>query len=243
MAQILSLHPGLNNGDLLQASERINTTGVWKKQRVVYVIPTGESLIPEVYLSHRGLIFPPNQAMTPLLVQGAEVGEAFQTAVDIILGNPELKTWEYMLTIEHDNIPPQNGVLRLIEAMENHPEFAAISGLYWTKYEGGVPQIWGDIKDPVQNFRPQIPQPGQIVECWGIGMGFALWRIEMFKELEAKKVPKPWFKTVGRRPDDNGVGTQDLYFWGNVGHPHGFRCAVDCNTTVGHIDLRTKVIW
>lgn len=243
MANIITLHPGIHNEQMQRSIERINTVGMWKKQRIVYVVPGGEKIPAEVYLNHRGLIFPPNQAMTPLYIKGAEVGEAFQAAIDIILSNPELSTWEYVLTIEHDNIVPQNGVLKLLEAMEKNPEYAAISGLYWTKGEGGVPQIWGDIKDPVQNFRPQMPVPGQVVECWGLGMGFCLYRMEMFKGLAEKKVPKPWFKTVGRQSDDVGVGTQDLFFWGNVARPNGFRCAVDCGCLVGHMDDRTGIIW
>ena len=43
--------------------------------------------------------------------------------------------------------------------MEDHPEFAAIGGLYFTKGPGGCSQIWGDIKDPILNFRPQVPDP------------------------------------------------------------------------------------
>lgn len=242
MAQILTLHPGLKNGNLAEVNAQLEKTGVWKKQRIVYVIPAGEKILSEVYISHRSIVFPPNQPMVPMLVKGAEVGHAFQAGVDAILGNPDLRTWEYMLTIEHDNIVQPNGVLKLIEAFERHPEFAAISGLYWTKYSGGVPQIWGDIADPVQNYRPQIPEPGKVKECWGIGMGFALYRISMFVELEQKKVEKPWFKTVGTNSNDNGTGTQDLYFWGRVARPNGFRCAVDCDTLVGHIDEQ-GVIW
>ena len=243
MAQIITLHPGFHNADIHATNDRLTREGSWKKQRIVYVIPGGEKIPAEVYLSHRGLIFPPNQAMTPVYIKNAEVGQAFQTAIDVILQSPELRNWEYILTIEHDNIPPQNGVLKLIEAMEKHPEYAAISGLYFTKGEGGASQIWGDIKDPVQNYRPQPPVAGQVIECWGLGMGFCLYRMDMFRELEAKKVPKPWFRTVGCKPDDNGVGTQDLYFWGNIAKPNGFRCAVDCNTLVGHFDDRTGIIW
>jgi len=243
MAQIITLNSGYHNNDLVAASARLTESGSWKKQRIVYVIPGGESLCPEVYLSHRGLIFPPNQAMYPMYVKGAEVGAAFQTAIDLILANPELSQWEYLFTVEWDNIPPQNGVLKLLAAMEKHPEYATISGLYWTKGEGGVPQIWGDIKDPVQNFRPQTPIPGQVVECYGTGMGFALWRMSMFRELDAKKIPRPWFKTLGKEPDDQGVGTQDLYFHGRIGRPNGFRCAVDCDCLVGHFDSKTGLNW
>jgi hypothetical protein len=236
MAQIITLNSGYHNSDLALASARLTESGAWKKQRIVYIVPTGDKLMAEAYLSHRNLIFPPNQAMVPILIKNAEVGAAFQSAIDVVLANPGLRDFEYVLTIEHDNIPPTGTeVLRLLKAMDKHPEYASISGLYWTKGEGGVPQIWGDIKDPVQNYRPQRPIPGQVIECYGIGMGFALYRMSMFKELEAKKVPKPWFKTLGKDPDDKGVGTQDLYFWGQVARPNGFRCAVDCDTTIGHI--------
>jgi len=51
------------------------------------------------------------------------------------------------------------------------------------KGHGGVPQIWGDPKDPVINFRPQRPDiNGGLVECCGTGMGFNLWRLDMFKD-------------------------------------------------------------
>jgi hypothetical protein len=244
MADIIALHPGIHNEQMAKSIERINTTGIWKKQRIVYIIPGGDKIAAEVYLNHRGIIFPPNQAMTPIFVKGAEVGEAFQQSIDIVLSHPELSQWEYVLTIEHDNIVPQNGVLKLIEALEKYPDYHAISGLYWTKGENGVPQIWGDIKDPVQNFRPQAPVPGQVVECWGLGMGFCLYRMEMFKKLAELNVPKPWFRTLGKSSEDSGgVGTQDLYFWGNIARKNGFRCAVDCDCLVGHFDDKTGLIW
>jgi hypothetical protein len=71
---------------------------------------------------------------------GMEVGEAFSTAIEQILAHPELGTWEYILTIEHDNMPPADGVLKLLEQMEANPKFACIGGLYFTKGHGGVAQ-------------------------------------------------------------------------------------------------------
>jgi hypothetical protein len=127
-------------------------------------------------------------------------------------------------------------VLRLLDKMEAHPELACIGGLYWTKGEGGVPQIWGDPKDPVLNFRPQPPQAGELVECCGTGMGFNLWRLSMFKD---ERLRKPWFKTLA---GNEGVGTQDLYFWGDA-RKHGYRCAVDCSVLVGHHDHAMGITW
>lgn len=221
---------GKHNSDPNGTSARLLKGGSWKKQRVIVILPAADSIPAKVALSHWNLAFPPNNGVVRILAQGMEVGDAYSTAIEQILANPELSKWEYILTIEHDNCPPADGVLKLIEQMENHPEYACIGGLYFTKGEGGVAQIWGDVKDPIVNFRPQMPDPnGGLVECCGTGMGFNLWRLSMFKD---PKIKKPWFRTETK----NGVGTQDLVFWGEA-RKHGYRCAIDCSVKVGHYDL------
>lgn len=228
---------GVHNNDLQKSGQRIMQGGSWKKQRVIMLIPAGISIPTKVYLSHCGLIFPPNQAQYRMAAIGMEVGEAFSNAIEEIINHPDLGQWDYLLTIEHDNIPPQDGLVKLIKRMEEHPEFACIGGLYWTKGEGGVPQIWGDPKDPITNYRPQVPDPnGGLVECCGTGMGFNLWRLPMFKD---QRLRKPWFKTIA---DSTGVGTQDLYFWGDA-RKHGYRCAIDCGVKVGHYDPVSDICW
>jgi hypothetical protein len=228
---------GLLNGDLTGTSARLIKGGSWKKQRVVVVIPAGDSIPAKVALSHWNLIFPPNQGVVRILAQGMEVGEAYSAAIEQILGHPDLTDWDYLLTLEHDNLPPQDGLLKLLERMEAHPEFACIGGLYFTKGEGGVAQIWGDVQDPIVNFRPQPPDVnGGLVECHGTGMGFNLWRLGMFKD---ERLRKPWFKTVAGK---EGVGTQDLYFWGDA-RKYGYRCVVDCSVKVGHYEVGRDIVW
>jgi hypothetical protein len=236
MTQIVHQEFGRHNGQLDQATARIIKGGSWKKQRVIMIVPAANMIPAKVYLSHCALIFPPNQGVHRMLALGCEVGEAYSQAIEAILAHPDLSQWEYILTVEHDNIPQNDGVLKLIERMESHPEFSCIGGLYWTKGEEGVPQIWGDPRDPVMNFRPQPPVPGQLVECVGTGMGFNLWRIEMFKD---KRIERPLFKTVAGK---EGVGTQDLHFWGKA-RKLGYRCAVDCGVLVGHLDPQTDIVW
>lgn len=234
--QLIGLENGIHNSDLKKSGQRIMQGGSWKKQRTIMLIPAGVSIPTKVYLSHCGLIFPPNQNQYRMAAIGMEVGEAFSNAISEIINHPELGQWEYLLTIEHDNIPPADGLIRLIERMEKHPEYACIGGLYWTKGEGGVPQIWGDPKDSL-NFRPQAPDPnGGLVECVGTGMGFNLWRLQMFKD---KKLRNPWFKTIA---DATGIGTQDLYAWSDF-RKHGYKCAIDCSVKVGHYDAATDITW
>lgn len=227
---------GRHNQELEKSTQRIIKGGSWKKQRIVSLIPASEMIPTKVYLSHCGLMFPPNQSVHRMAAIGMEVGLAFSDSIAQILEHPELGNWEYLLTIEHDNIPPADGVLKLLKRMDEHPEFACIGGLYWTKGEGGVPQIWGDPKDPVLNFRPQPPVAGQLVECCGTGMGFNLWRMSMFKD---PKLRRPWFKTVAGA---EGLGTQDLYAWSDF-RKHGYRCAIDCDVLVGHYDHVSDTTW
>jgi hypothetical protein len=234
--EIVGYDFGRHNLDLHASASRIFEGATWKKQRVILILPSGPTIPAKVALSHWNLIFPPNQAVYRMLALGLEVGDAYTQAIEAILAHPDLSTWEYILTLEHDNIPPPDGVLKLIAQMEAHPELSCVGGLYWTKGEGGVPQIWGDPMDPVLNFRPQPPVAGQLVECCGTGMGFNLWRVSMFKDA---KLRKPWFKTLA---GVDGVGTQDLFFWGDA-RKHGYRCAVDCSVLVGHYDHNSGMTW
>jgi hypothetical protein len=127
-------------------------------------------------------------------------------------------------------------VLKMLERMEANPRFAGIGGLYYTKGRGGVPQIWGDPKDPVLNFRPQLPDlNGGLVECNGTGMGFNLWRMSMFRD---KKLRRPWFVTQKK----DGIATQDLYFAADA-KKHGYRFAVDCSVKVGHYDAAADIMY
>ena len=231
---------GLHNRDP-QATNRIIQGGTWKKQRTVMLLPSAPMVPMKCALTWMSMITPPNQPFVRWALLGDEVGVAYSNAIDAILANPDLSQWEYVLTVEHDNTVPPDGFLKLIKRMEEHLEFACIGGLYWLKGPGGQPQIWGDIKDPVVNYRPQPPVPGQLIECYGTGMGFNLWRMSMFRDLKKKGVKGPWFKT--RASSTEGVGTQDLYFWGDIARPNGFRCAIDCDVLVGHMDPASGIVW
>jgi hypothetical protein len=235
------IQAGRHNEHLPESTQRILEGGSWKTQRTIMLIPASKTIPTKVYLSHCSLIFPPNQGAHRMAAIGMEVGEAFSNAISSILATPGLCDWEYLLTIEHDNCPAPDGLVRLIARMEKHPEFAAIGGLYWTKGEGGVPQIWGDAKDATINFRPQVPKPNELVECCGTGMGFTLFRLAMFKD---ERIKRPWFRTIA---GVEGVGTQDLSFWSEA-RKYGYRCAIDCGVLVGHYDMDGKfgpadVMW
>jgi hypothetical protein len=227
---------GKLSGDMASTRARLLRGASWKKQRTVVVIPAADMIPARVALSHWNLIFPPNNPVVRILALGLEVGEAYSSAIEQVISTPDLGSWEYVLTCEHDNLPPQDGLLQLLESMDAHREFAAIGGLYFTKGEAGVAQIWGDPADPVLNFRPQVPQPNTLQECCGTGMGFTLFRLKMFHD---PKLRRPWFKTLAGK---EGVGTQDLYAWADF-RKHGYRCAIDTRVRVGHFDSQSEICW
>jgi hypothetical protein len=229
-AKIVGYESGLHNGDLNLSLKRLTKDSVYKDLSTIVIIPALNQVATKSVSSWWNLMFPPNQKVVKLFAQNMEVGEAYSQTIEQILAHPELTKFKYILTLEADNVVPPDGLIKILAQMESHPEFACIGGLYWTKGMNGVPQIWGDVKDPVLNFKPMPPMPGQLVECCGTGMGFNVFRVDMFKD---SRLRKPWFKTTSSTSE--GCYSQDLYAWSDF-RKNGYRCAIDCNVLVGHVD-------
>lgn len=233
-----SYDPGIHNTDLRETYTRLSNDKSWKDLSHIIFTPGGKKVETRIVFSWMGLLKPPNNRSIHTGTIKAEVGHAYSTAIEHVLKDPNLNGWKYIVTLEHDNSPPPDGLVKLLTRMEEHPEFSAISGLYFTKGYGGVAQIWGDPADTMFNFRPQPPMlDGGLRECNGIGMGFAVFRLGMFKDPLLRK---PWFKTVANSSE--GAWTQDLYFWADA-RKFGYRCAVDCSVKVGHWDEENEIMW
>lgn len=230
--QIIVPDTGYHNQDLTAALSRLQEEGSYADLSCVVLIPAFGTVPTKVLASWWNSYFPPNQTAHKIFAVGMEVGEAFSQSIEMILANEHLSKCKYLITVEHDNIGPADGFVRLLKHMHSHPEYACVGGLYWTKGHGGVPQIWGDPKDPILNYRPQPPDPnGGLVECNGTGMGYNAWRMDMFRD---ERLRRPWFKTTDGT-DGQGMQTQDLYFWSDAKR-YGYRCAVACDVKVGHYD-------
>lgn len=226
---------GFHNADTEASVARLKKGKQYRDLSTVCVVPTRGVIAARVVESWMGLMTPMNNAFVRVFVQGAEVGDAYNSAVEMILA--QLPQFKYMLTLEEDNIPPPDGLLKLYESMD---EYAAVGGLYWTKGEAGQPMIYGDPK-ALLGFQPQIPVVDQVQECNGLGMGFTLFNMDLFRD---EKIPKPWFKTVQEWSPEKGgaAGTQDLHFFGNARRA-GYRVASDNRVKVGHYDLTNDQIW
>lgn len=230
---------GRHNSQLDVSRDRLIKGGTYKNQRVIMVVPTRGVIPAKVVQSWMNLMTPMNQPFLRVFVEKMEVGEAYTTAIENILAHPELSKWEYVLTLEEDNIPPPDGILKLIETMQDKRKFAAVGGLYWTKGDGGQPMIYGHPGEG--HFMPQVPRPGEIQECRGLGMGFTLFRLDVFKD---SRLQKPWFKTVQEYTSGQGgkCFTQDLWFFQKI-QELGYRVASDNRVLVGHYDIGGDIVW
>lgn len=218
---------------------RVTKAQTYRDLSTVIVCPTRGNIHCRVVQSWLNLVKPMNQKVSgPIFIRGLEVGAAYEQALDMILNHPELSKWRYVLTIEEDNLPPPDGLMKLYEAIEGGVDgvkYDSVCGLYWTKGEQGQPMIYGNPQEPL-NFRPQVPRDNTVQECHGTGMGFALLRLSMFK---SGRIARPFFRTV---QEPGRAYTQDLYFYEQA-RKAGFRIASDTRVKVGHYDEASDIVW
>lgn len=219
---------------------RLEKEKTYRDLSTIIVCPTRGMIPARMVQSWQGLIRPMNQkVLGPIFMEGMEVGEAYNQVIKMILENADLSTFKFMLTLEEDNAPPPDGLLKLYESIDGYD---VIGGLYWTKGEGGQPMCYGDPSLMPVSFIPQIPQPGTVTPCNGLGMGFTLFRIEMLKDKRFEY--GNWFKTRQHITPEGGgeLMTQDLWFFKRA-RDLGYKVACDARVRVGHYDAASQIMW
>jgi hypothetical protein len=225
--------------------ERVYVGDSYQDKSCIMVVPAIKPVPPKVVKSWLSLQTPANQKFTRIMLENCEVADAYNQAVWLILTDPEFSKWKWMLTVETDNVPPPDGLLQLIEhaelwQREGPYKLDAIGGLYYMKFEGAPPLCYGRPEDVPKNFKPFNPPPNEVVPVNGLGMGFTLFSIDMFRHIDP-----PWFKTVQEWIPGVGMErheTQDLYFFDKAAR-QGHHFAVDTNVKVGHLDTGTGIVW
>lgn len=235
---IFENYEGRHNANLDSTTDRLTKARTYQDLSTVCIVPTRGVIPAKVVQNWWGMMPAMNQKFVRVFIIGMEVGAAYCSAIEQILANPELSKWKYVLTLEEDNMPPPDGLLKLYEGMD---KYDVVGGLYWTKGELGQPMIYGNSEAIPVNFIPQLPQPETVQRCNGLGMGFTLFKMDIFRD---SRVPKPWFKTLQEYVPGAGgrAYTQDLYFFENI-HKLGYKVACDTRVKVGHYDLENDIVW
>jgi hypothetical protein len=228
---------GANNEDLENAIDRVDKSRMYEDLSTIIICPTRGTFPTRVVQSWMKLMKPMNQVVAgPIFAESMKVDEAYNALIEYILGNDYLSKFKYVLTIEEDNLPPPDGLIKLYKSMD---KYDVVGGLYWAKAEGGFPMMFGDPENKEFDFRPQLPRYGEVQECKGLGMGFNLFKLDIFKKMKG-----PWFETIEADVPWEGAQqrTQDLSFYIKAGK-EGFKFACDNTVLVGHLDQKTDKVW
>lgn len=220
--------------------ERFTHKHLHRDLSTIMISPTRGCVPTRVVDSWMSMLKAPNQRWASIATLNMEVGAAYEAMINLILASPDLSKFRYILTVEEDNLPGPMAFVDLLEAAEEG-QWDVLGALYYVKGPCGFPQVWGDVNDEQENYRPQVPKVDgvgdeNIVACQGTGMGFTLYRLDVFRKLQA-----PWFQTTCAA--DN-LWTQDLFL------PHRAReqgvklkIGVHCGIRVGHLDVIENVVW
>jgi hypothetical protein len=221
-------------------NERLKKEKTYQDLSTIIICPT-RGMIPSRVVANWQYMRPMNQKVIgPIFMERMEVGEAYNQGIKMILENPDLAKYKYLLTVEEDNYPQYPDAL--LKLYENMDKYDCIGGLYWTKGVGGQPMCYGDPNVKPLNFIPRNPLPNALTPCNGLGMGFNLWRLKMFKDK--RFTYGEWFKTVQSFEPNVGAKayTQDLYFFEKaVGLGYKFAC--DSRVPIVHWDNDNQIAW
>ena len=218
---------------------RLEKSKTYRDLSTVIICPTRGVISATIVQNWMSLMRPMNQkCIGPIFMEGMEVGEAYNQAIKMILENPDLSKFKFILTIEEDNASPADGLLKLYESID---EYDAVGGIYWTKGPEGQPMCYGNPSEVPLNFIPQNPAPDTITPCNGLGQGFTLFRLEMFKDKRFEY--GKWFETKQEVTPQGAVAyTQDLWFFQKA-RELGFKFACDTRVKVGHWDKENRKMW
>lgn len=224
----------------------------YQDKSIVCVIPTRGMVDIRVVDAWFKLITPINHKFTKLFMSGGELADSYNTAIITILNHPDLQNTRWLLTMEDDNIPPPDGILKLVDSMLKHEndgdKYWAISGTYFTKpsrdYIEHAPIAFGCGDTGKWNMMtPPLKDDGSVTQCCLIPQGFTLYDLNIFRKLEY-----PWFKTVEYHDssrnifDKNVCATQDAYLFENMWN-NNMKIGCRGDIRVGHLDPKTNEIW
>src|SRR5216684_5153165 len=94
---------GRHNADLDATVSRIDRDAAWKDLSTIMLTPTGHAVSMRVVAAWENMITSPNNRFVRLTGMNMEVGESYTRMIESILAHPDLSTWKYILTREHDN--------------------------------------------------------------------------------------------------------------------------------------------
>lgn len=139
----------------------------------------------------------------------------------------------FVLFLDDDVLFPDVLALRLWTQMQLHPEAAAISAVYPTKFQPSEPLLYADLG----NGAFWDWSLGELVPIHSAGAGCVLVRLDAVRALEP-----PWFvdeQSTG--PEGHQSMGHDRYFFARLARQG--RVYADTGLLLGHMDVRSDTIY
>ena len=92
---------------------RLREAKTYQDLSTIQVVATRGVIAAKVVQSWQNLMTPMNQKFMRMYIIGYEVGEAYNQAINTILNHPDLSKWQYILTLEEDNMPAPDSLFKL----------------------------------------------------------------------------------------------------------------------------------
>lgn len=234
------------HGKRIEVAENKIIKNQYADQSILALVPTRTfqaGLSPKWVAAANSLMKPMNQKFAgPGFICGMEVGEAYNTAVQMVTQDEKYRTFKYLLTWEDDVIPEPDALVEMLSvAVETDAD--VVCALYWSKGPAGFPMVYGDISEPI-NFRVMHPNEERYRWCYGTGMGFTLFKTDQFEKYFPGQTDE-WFKTSAVFDEDKReirAYTQDLYYMEKLIRAGGKICVAQ-EARCGHYDAKEDVLW
>lgn len=209
----IGIAPPNQNQQISNVQNRYLSQG---NRRLLVVVPTEHKANNGLPVLD-GLIFPGTIERKIHNIYGLPIDKAYNEAAMMALREKV----DYLLTIEDDIYPPNDGLLKLLSHQAD-----IIGGWYPMRHKPieGVPII---IKN---SLRQQLEPDGKIHGVYTIPQGFTLFKVDVFHHI-----PYPWFVTTSQL-------SQDSYF-SQQAREAGYRLL--CNTSIlcKHIDRNSGRVF
>lgn len=192
---------------------------------------SGNPLVPEWAFAFHQLHPPMNYNVEYALIKGRLVDDARNHLAKQAIA----KNCKYLFFVDEDVTPPAHTVRQLIYHLEHWPKAAIAAGIYCHKSPPAMPMVFrGNGVGPYWDWKV-----GEVFDCSGVGMGCAMIRVDVFKDLK-----EPWFKTVDSVEafmdgiPQGEMWTEDLWFCKLVTDA-GWKILADGGILPNHWDAKT----
>lgn len=232
---IIASHIGRHNADPEKSFARLQQANSYRELSTVCIIPNSGLIAAKVAERWLQQISQMNQKFVRLMMIGLEKNYGYNTSIENILATPGLANFKYVLTMEENVLPPVDGLPKLFESME---KYDVVGGLCWTPGIEGKPMIYG--YPGSSSFIPVAPHPETVQECLGLGTGFTLFKLAIFRD---PRVAKPWFRSSPKREGLKPVADLPDFTFFDTLHKLGYKTACDTRVKIGTYDLVTDMVW